>query len=382
MRFLSSDVIYPITSPPILNGIIVVDNEKIIDVIDPNLNDFPADASIEKFEGMLCPGFVNAHCHLELSHLGGQMQVHKGLTGFISEIVSKREADEDVILHAIDGAEKEMFDSGTSVVGDISNKGITISRKKKSKIHFHTFVELFDLIHERAETVFTEGIELQKKFEENNLVASLTPHAPYTVSEGLLKLIAGHAQLNHSPLSIHNQETESENEMFEKGSGKLFDQLKSMIKAFENWKPKEMSSIKYVDANLTDVKVQFVHNTFTRESDLKDLKIKKTYWCLCPRANLFIENQLPDIILLKKDARKITMGTDSYASNHSLSMLEEIKTIRTHFPLIPLDEILKWATYNGAEFLGVEEQFGSFVRDKQPGIVHIDKEMNTATRIH
>jgi cytosine/adenosine deaminase-related metal-dependent hydrolase len=125
-----------------------------------------------------------------------------------------------------------------------------------------------------------------------------------------------------------------------------------------------------------------VHNTFTKERDI-EYAIRNTQsanpdssdvsWCLCVNANQYIEKALPPVDLLRKHNAAIVIGTDSLASNRSLSILDEIKTINRHFPHIPLDEILQWATLNGAKSLQMDTQLGSFEKGKKPGVVLIQQ---------
>ena len=112
-----------------------------------------------------------------------------------------------------------------------------------------------------------------------------------------------------------------------------------------------------------------VHNTFSNKADIDFAKTQhqKLYWCLCPNANLYIENALPDVDLFKNEAVKITLGTDSLASNHQLSILAEMQTLQNH-KNISFEESLTWATLNGAEFLGIDKQYGSLSVGKKPGI--------------
>ena len=116
-----------------------------------------------------------------------------------------------------------------------------------------------------------------------------------------------------------------------------------------------------------------VHNTVSQEADISFAGnyFHRLYWCLCPNANLFIEDKLPDIELFRKHGSCITLGTDSLASNSSLSILEEIKTIQFHFPAVPLCEMLMWATQNGAEALGFNH-LGTFEKGKRPGVILIE----------
>ena len=122
------------------------------------------------------------------------------------------------------------------------------------------------------------------------------------------------------------------------------------------------------------MKILFVHNTYTSKADIELIRhyVNSTgcevALCLCPRANIFIENRLPDIPMFLQKGMNITLGTDSYASNWSLSILEEMKTISKHFPEIPFETLIAWATKNGAEFLGFEKELGTIEKGKKPGL--------------
>ncbi len=375
MRYLSADLIFPVHIPPVSEGILVVDDGgKIIDLLDAVKNEIPSSLPIERFNGILCPGFVNTHCHLELSHLKGKLSQKKGLPEFISEMVEKRNGNDEEIIQAMTQADSEMFSEGIVAVGDISNSAISSIIKKKSNIYYHTFVELFDISSDRADKVFNDGIDLQKEFSENGLIASIVPHSLYTVSDQLMKLICANTEKSKSIFSIHNQETSGENEMFEKGTGALIDKMQKLTSAFSNWKPSGKSSLAtFIDRFSPTFTIQLVHNTFTRLFDIQLMlrKNSNVYWCLCMNANLFIENVSPDIPILTKEKCLITIGTDSYASNLSLSVLDELRMIASKYPKITLEEMLTWATINGADFLRISNKYGSFEKGKKPGINHI-----------
>jgi cytosine/adenosine deaminase-related metal-dependent hydrolase len=376
MRFISADIIFPITKPPIKDGVLVIENNgKILDLLDPLSDDITRDMEIEKFSGLICPAFVNAHCHLELSHLKGKFSIGKGLSFFINEMIEKRKAAEEEIFEAMAKADLEMYENGIAIAGDISNHASSINTKHNSKIYYHTFIELFDIYPERAVPVFNDGLAIQKKFSEAGLKSSIVPHAPYTVSENLLKLISDHALIFSDLISIHNQETLSENEMFESGTGILLEKLRQISPRYIDWQPKNATSLKVILNSIDkNIPLQLVHNTFSDAEDIQTAikNHENLYWCLCPNANLFIENSLPDIQYLADSNCNITLGTDSYASNTSLSILDELITISRYYPLLELSDLLKWATINGAAFFKVDTQYGSFENGKNPGIILID----------
>jgi cytosine/adenosine deaminase-related metal-dependent hydrolase len=117
-------------------------------------------------------------------------------------------------------------------------------------------------------------------------------------------------------------------------------------------------------------KIVLVHNTFTNLEDIAAVKNSKKNitWCLCPNANLYIEQRLPDLTLFLNSELNITVGTDSLASNDKLCILSELKTIKEHFSELPSSQIIRWATLNGAQFLGIDSKFGSIEKGKTPGL--------------
>lgn len=373
MKFIQANIVFPVTSAPVENGIVAVDHSgMIVDVIDPkHVNELPLD--IKKVEGFLCPGFVNMHCHLELSHLKGKFEEKTGLVGFIDQMRTNRGGEK--IMEAIEEADREMTEGGIVAVGDISNTDHTIQQKKSSAIYYHTFVELFDVVPGRAEKVFEAGKELSMQFTDAGLSNSIVPHAPYTVSSALLELLSK-SYFNIAQLStIHNQETEAEDTLFHSSSGGLFDFLVGLNPAVKDHRHKNESSLEYILDHLHHFeKLLLVHNTFTKEDHVKDALdfSDHLFWCFCPNANMFIENKLPDIELFRKNNCKITIGTDSYASNRSLSIVDELKTISQQFPEISLHEMLNWACINGATFLNKNDKIGSLEKGKKPGLVLIE----------
>jgi cytosine/adenosine deaminase-related metal-dependent hydrolase len=129
-----------------------------------------------------------------------------------------------------------------------------------------------------------------------------------------------------------------------------------------------------------------VHNSFTSVEDIQTVQkeMPNSFWCICANANQYIEQTMPPIELLRSNAANIIVGTDSYASNWSLNILDELKTIQKHLPNIPLDEMLSWSTINGARALQMEKHLGSFETGKKPGVViieNIDDENNLSNAV-
>lgn len=368
MKYITADYIFPVSSPPIKNGIIVVDDDgSILDILPVMQN---AEELTEKHNGIICPGFINAHCHLELSYLKGKISEQSGLTGFIEEFIAKRgENNTYFIEQCISHAESEMIANGIVAVGDISNNDSTFRQKNKGNLFYHTFLEVFDLIPSRAREVFENAKRLNKSIA--SLSSSITPHAPYSVSQELFQLINTEATRNNALLSIHNQETKSENDLFKTKTGLLYEFFKKLNNPLTHIPITKKNSLpSYLPLLPTQNKILLVHNTFADESDIAFAHqySKNIYWCLCPNANLYIENATPDFNLFITQKTKCCIGTDSYASNWGLSVLDELKTITNCANNIPLQTLLEWGTINGAGFLGIQHKFGSIEKNKQPGL--------------
>jgi cytosine/adenosine deaminase-related metal-dependent hydrolase len=375
MRYISADYIFPISSEPIKNGVIAVDENGAIVNIGSSSKLPTPDSQLEYFPGIICPGFINTHCHLELSHMKSHVSENTGMTGFIKELIRKRSSfSEEEIQKAIANAEQKMIQNGIVAVGDISNNSSTFKQKTKGNLLYHTFIEIFSMDPAKAEETFENAHILENELEFINLSNSISPHAPYTMSEKLLKLINDYAAKNNSILTIHNQESEGENELFISKSGVMFETFKAMGINTDFMRRTGVNSLKSTLPFLKDAaKLLLVHNTFTSKEDLQWTRSQvsslksQIYFCTCPNANIYIENKLPDYNLFIEENACVTIGTDSLASNWSLSILDEIKTIVKYYPEIPLETLLTWATKNGADFLGFN-QLGTIEKGKKPGL--------------
>ncbi|WP_419801806.1 amidohydrolase family protein [Mucilaginibacter sp.] len=375
MKKFTADYIFTSQAEPIKNGSIVVDNNgKILKVIDPEktpLKEANAfnDLASEKLSGVICPGFINTHCHLELSHLKGKIPVGEGLIAFIKNVQQHRKADDGEVLEAAAQADEEMWQNGIVAVGDIANSAVTASVKIKSKLYYHNFVEVFGFDPKNADAVFSQAILVRDQFIP--MAASITPHAPYSVSKELFKLIIKEAEKNNSILSIHNQESDEENKLYRYKQGDFPEFYNGLGLDIGFFKPQARNSLQSIVPLLSNRQnVLMVHNTFTSMKDVYFTRRfdKKINWCFCPEANLYIENALPKVNIFTNHGFNITLGTDSLASNTGLSILKEMQVLQQHFPDISLECLVEWATLNGARFLGIEDEKGSIEVGKTPGL--------------
>lgn len=400
MKKLTADYVFPVNSAPIRNGVVVLDDHGKILALDNRENHDPA--SLEVHRGVIVPGFVNAHCHLELSHMKGVAPTGTGLLPFLHTVVNFRDVSQEQIDEAIERADQEMYEAGIVAVGDISNKVDTAAMKNRSKIRYYTFVEMFDFLKDDwAQKIFDGYYEVFKQQANGNgNRKSCVPHAPYTVSSKLFQLInqanqpaAGSPQPAVT-VSIHNQETIHEDEFFLKKTGDFIEFYKEFNITVDEFQPTGRPSIYYALERMDPRhRTLFVHNTMTQPKEIRAAHEWSTqspihqftnspniYWATCPNANLYIENRLPNYRHFLDTGAKVCIGTDSLTSNWQLSVLEEMKTISRYQSYVDFETLLRWATLNGAEALGFSADLGSIEVGKAPGLNLLDLEEDLKLR--
>jgi len=385
--------------------VLITDESGMVEDIVPASE---AGDDVQTFSGILSPGLINCHCHLELSHLKNVIPPHTGLIEFLCSVVTKREtspnpseggAYEDPVkkkMQAIINAEKEMYDGGIVAVGDIGNTADTAEVKSKSKIRWQNFVEALGFTDEKVEENIIHYQQVAKAFEsqkekvKSKNRTSLVPHAPYSISPKTFQLI--NQLTKNQIISIHNQEHPAEDELYKTGGGDYLKLFK--IFGIENspFPVTGLSSIRSVLPHFNNGQTIFlVHNTYMPEEDVLWAKEYaaanglKLYWCLCVNANLYIENKTPPIEMFLKNDCPIVLGTDSYSSNWQLSIAKEIQTVLAgleKFSTFSIrEQVLQWATLNGAKALQWDDELGSFEKGKRPGVVVIEEEFSLSKRL-
>jgi aminodeoxyfutalosine deaminase len=351
----------------------------------------PADEAgenIQQFDGILCPAFINCHCHLELSHLKGLIPERTGLVDFVVDVVSKRHFPEEMITAAIEKAEDEMLASGIIATGDICNNTLSLPQKGKGRMYYHNFIEASGFHPSIAGQRFERSVAFFREYARHYSIPvesnSIVPHAPYSVSDELWDKIVCFPG-NHL-LTIHNQETADETEWFMNKQGdlsRMYEKMNIDVSFFQS--PGKSSLETTLPRLMPNQTLILVHNVHTTEEDLQFARhnaINNTlFWCLCPNANLYISSTLPPVDLIVKHDCDIVLGTDSLASNHRLSILEEIKTVKKNFPWLTIGQLLKWATSNGARALQMDTMLGSFESGKTPGVICITPDLLEVKRI-
>ena len=320
MRFLTADYLYPLYISPIKEGVLQISEKgEVISVLESRVN-IPTE-KLEIFNGILCPGFINAHCHLELSHLKGIAEKGRGFLDFIATIQKRSKFKHEEIQNGIEKAEKQMIKNGIVAVGDICNTKDTIWQKQKGNMKYYNYIEIFGVDISKLEVIISEALQIRDEFRAAGQQATITPHAAYSVPPIMMQKILSFFDTKDYLFSIHMHETEAENKLFEQKEGEFYTWLNSINASSEIWEKRNKSTD--IVKELEEHRTLLVHNTFVKKEDLID-----SYYCTCPKANLYIEDALPDYSIF--DIEKLCVGTDSLASNNSLSILEELLTIQNN----------------------------------------------------
>jgi cytosine/adenosine deaminase-related metal-dependent hydrolase len=369
MKRFSAQYIFTNSGPPLMRGIITADDEgKIIRVEDTcgNLNE---NQSVEFYNGIIIPGFVNCHCHLELSHLKGAIGPGNGLGDFLISIRTSRDYKTEDIIESAINADHYMYREGVNLCADICNTSLTFEIKKTSRICYVNLLEVFGIDPEKAGKRIEEIIKVAEAAKASGLIYFIVPHTVYSVSLPLFRLLKKITKDN-KVTSIHFMETEGEEKFLVSHSGPLIKsyQETGLLPETINVPENHLSTI-MDEVNLSGNLI-LVHNTFADKKTVNSVnKRGNTYWCLCPGSNLYIENKLPPVEMLKSEKCEIVTGTDSLASNTKLSILSEIKMLQENFPSVSLEELIRWATINGARALGQDKIYGSIESGKKPGLL-------------
>ena len=376
MRRIAANYIFPVTSDPIRNGYVdFADDGTVIGTGRLTQET----GSTEFYNGIIVPGFTNAHCHIELSHLEGKFKEATGMSGFIDQINALREsAPEEERQAAMRYQFEKMYAEGVSAMADISNCSESFAMKSGSPMYTRTFVEVFGTEPEDAPAVIEEAGMLVRKAAACGLDAAVTPHSPYTMSPELLRM-ASEEGLKAGFISYHNQESQEEDDMIGFLRGPLYENYRNrrLSIAPATGKP---AVFHFLDQLLKihpapfDEHILLIHNTVSKEDSIRAAEsiLRHCTWVTCPLSNIFIHRAMADLPMLMGMGIRIAVGTDSLSSNHVLSMVEELKCIHRHYPQIPLQTMLQWACLNGAAALGKDDALGSFEPGKKPGAVLID----------
>jgi cytosine/adenosine deaminase-related metal-dependent hydrolase len=372
MRCFSAQFIITNSGPVLKKAIISAEDDGTIISIEENAGLLKESQSVEFHNGIIIPGFVNCHCHLELSHLKGTIMGGAGLPDFIMQVRNLRKDIQADILPAATIADKLLEDEGIVLCADICNTSLTFDLKKTSRLNYFNLLEVFGIDPRKADIRMKEVLNVAKEAAESGLPFSIVPHSVYSVSMPLFRMIKEITK-NNTVTSIHFMETDAEKIFLSDHSGELAKSyMDSGLLTDDIQTPADHISA-ILDEVTSSGNLILVHNTFAEEHIVeKVMKRGNTFWCLCPESNMYIEKKMPPVEMLMSEGCEIVIGTDSLASNNRLSILSELKLIMQHSPSIRLEEVIRWATINGAKALGMDNSFGKIEPGKNPGLLLLE----------
>ncbi|MDA2919793.1 amidohydrolase family protein [Desulfobacterota bacterium AH_259_B03_O07] len=370
---ISADTILPISSPPLRESALFIVNGKIHDIGQLNQlkKKYPKINKIDLGEGILLPGFINAHVHLELGWIQNRIGNFNGFIAWLEQIIRAKSEDlkREEIESSIQNGIKTLIANGVTTVAEISSYGgIDKPLLKESGLRTILFSELFDRHEDLTEYLSFEKKEL---FEERPF-----PHAPYSCSPNLLKKVLSFCNRSNIPFGIHLAESQEEVKFlkgiengFEKKIFPLIDKENfSRVKADSPYQ--YLRKLKFFN----NTKVTAVHMVQVRPAEVEELKKRDIGVALCPRSNFFLKVGSPPIKQYYKLDR-IGIGTDGLSSNMNLDFFEELrffyhissKVLRENTPFFTIYV----ATLGGARSLFLEDKIGSIEKGKDADLIFI-----------
>jgi cytosine/adenosine deaminase-related metal-dependent hydrolase len=374
--------IVPIEPAGALSGhALIVDDGAIVALVPAAVadRDYAARSRVELPRHALMPGLVNAHTHLELSYLRGQVPAGSSFVAWIRAVMAARRQYSDpsapTILDAVDRGIAEALRSGTAIVGDISNTLVTFDRVARSPLAAVIFYELIGFRAPDPEVVVARAKEQIGALSSTDRVrVSLAAHAPYSVAPLMLRAIR-HA-LDHDPFatcSVHLAESAEEIEFIRTGGGPWRGLLEELGVWDAAWAAPGVSPVQYLDENgFLGGRVMAVHGVQADAADLARLLAQGTTLVTCPRSNEHTGAGTPPIEAFYASGVRVAVGTDSLASTPDLNVFAELATLRRLAPAVPASMLLDSATRQGARALAFDDEYGTLDSGKVARLLAVD----------
>lgn len=379
-RLVSARWVLPIIDAPIREGAVMLNADGVVLAVGSreDLRTRFTDVAEERAQGVLLPGLVNAHCHLELSALRGQVPGGGGLIAWAGALMRARAAltpaDAQRAAHEAATAAVRM---GTVAVGDVGNSLAAVRAIEDAGLRGMVFHELVGSREAQPGGALADAArELDALTTDGlwpaGLGYALAPHAPYSVGPELLRQIFSSAARAGQPTSIHVAEDPDELALLRDGGGRWPAVLDAMGVAPGSRVPRlaPVAYLESVGAFTTSSPPLLVHMVHADAADRRRARDAGAPVVLCPRSNLHIGGQLPDVPALMADGVALALGTDSLASTDTLSLWAEMATLTAWFPAVPPARWLDAATRGGAEALQLPA-YGGLGPGKRPGLLDV-----------
>jgi cytosine/adenosine deaminase-related metal-dependent hydrolase len=307
---------------------------------------------------IILPGLVNAHTHLELTRLPKQ-PAPESFTGWLKGLMACRQnwTREQYAESARAGAHLSL-EAGVTLAGDISASGFSSQAIKTEKLRKVVFEEVASFLPEKKDEVLTALERRLAQTESDQLLSiSVSPHAPYSTSPVLYQAVAQTARQRGARLATHVAETPGEIEFLERGTGEFAAMLRELGVMPAAWQAPGMPPIAYLESmGILDRPALLIHCNYLDDASIASISAHGCSVAFCSRSHAYFGFDPHPVRRLLDAGINVALGTDSLASNDSLSILEEMRFLFRQRKDLKCEEIFRMATLNGAvalEFGGV-----------------------------
>ena len=379
VRVLTADLVFPGEGDAIRDGAVVVDAGGFVRDVGRAADLLPrhAGAPVERYAGLLSPGLVNAHTHVELSHLRGKIPGGEGFMPWVERfLIARAEATEDEVPTAIEAGVRELAASGTVAIGDVTNALGAVHALARAGMGGAIFHEVFGYDRARA-TARLAGLagergEVVGAWPTSDLSYSPAPHTLYTTHPDVVRAALRVARDDGAITTVHLAEHGAEREFLERGAGPTMAFAARLGIDLASFPIPRMSPIAYArELGVLAPRTLLAHLTTATRGELDDVAASGASVVLCPRSNLYIEVRLPPVRDVLAAGILPALGTDSLASNTTLDVLAEARAVSERFPQIAAHEVWRMATSNGAAALG-RADLGRFAAGTRPGVLFLE----------
>jgi len=378
-RLVSAPWVVPIGAPPLREGALVLDAGGAILELGPRASLKAAHGALpeSRGEGVVLPGLVNAHAHLELSALAGRVPGGGGVIAWTRTLAGELRAGSPAETRAAaETAATSARAFGTAALGDVGNGTAGWRALGAAGLQGRFFHELVGSREARTGDALAdaaaERAALPASERPAQVAAVPAPHAPYSVGPALLQRIFAAAAAAGLPTSIHLAEDEDEVALLRDGSGGWPAVLRA-LGADPAERAPGLGPCAYLASRggfATPHPPLLVHMVHASPDDRRRAREAGATAVLCPRSNLHIGGRLPDLPALLDDGVGLALGTDSLASVPDLSLWAELGTLASAFPAVEPRTWLHAATLGGARALGLHH-LGSLAPGKRPGLLDV-----------
>jgi cytosine/adenosine deaminase-related metal-dependent hydrolase len=370
--------VLPISQPPIQDGWVAIDDGRVVACGSAAAR--PATGAAREIDlgrAVILPGLVNAHTHLELSHLAGRVPPGETFVGWIRGLLAARFAaplpDTAEILAGVERGIEAALRCGTAAVGDISNTLVTAAPLARSRLDGVVFNEIIGFNPADAAALVEQARDAVRALNAGAPGrASLAAHAPYSVAPAVLRAIAAAVADEGWPGSIHVSESAEEAEFIRAGTGPWRSLLEDLKSWNPSWTPSGVSPVAYLEEQqFLTPQTMAVHGVQMTDADLGQLASRGTTLVTCPRSNGYTGAGTPPVARFYASGVRVAVGTDSLTSTPDLNVFTELAAMRRIAPGVAAAAFLDSATRQGARALALDREYGTIDPGKRARLVHI-----------